>query len=106
MRLRWYAFFGNGVEVGGQAAVFAVAVVLLQIPGFYEICNRPFDGGAGEAQVGGDGVDARPALTLGVGAVTEVHIHGPCPVGKLVGGVDALEISHYSPPPPVLGFAP
>ncbi len=62
------------IEIGGVAAVFSEAMGPLQITVLLQIGEGSFYRGAGELQVGGNGLDPRPALPLGIGAVTEVHI--------------------------------
>ena len=102
MLSRRSCFFGNRVEVGGVASVFSVSVILLEIPGFFQIRNRPLDRGAGEAEVSGDGVDSRPTFALGVRAVAEVHIDGEGAVRKLRVRVDGPEKAHVPSPPSML----
>ena len=84
------------VQIGRVAAVVAVAGFPFQIAVLFQVGQRPLDGGAGEGQIGGDGVDPGPAHPLGGGATLEVHVHGLCPVGQGTVTVDAVEIAHQT----------
>ena len=92
--LRRFFFFSHRVEVGCVAPVLPVPGRFLDIAAPLQIAKGSFDGGAGQLQIGGDGLDPRPALATGAGAVAEVHIDRPRPVGQLLVGVDAPEPAH------------
>lgn len=77
-----------------MASVFSVSVIFLEIPGLFEVRDRPLDCGAGEVEVGGDGVDPRPTLAFSVGAIAEVHIDGEGTVRKLRVGIDSSKQAH------------
>ena len=57
----------------------------------------------GEIETGGDGFLARPAFSVGVGAILEIHIDRFRAVGQLRVGVDgSKKAQRFSPPAPKL----
>ena len=68
----WYkplALLFHGIEVGGAAPIRPVPGIFLEIAVLLQIVQRPLDRGAGQLHVRGNGLDARPALSLGIGAI-------------------------------------
>ena len=86
----------DAVQIRRVAAVVTKAGLPFQIAVLFQIGQRPLDGGAGEGQIGGDGVDPGPAYALGGGAALEVHIHRLGPVGQGTVTVDAVKIAHQT----------
>ena len=86
------------IEIGRIAAVFPETVGLFQIALLLQIGEGPLHRRAGELQIGSDGVDARPAFSLGVGSVAEIHIDSLCPVAEFPIGIDGSEPAHGLPP--------
>lgn len=79
-----------------MAAIFTVPCFFLNESGSDEIVQGALDGATGKLQVRSDGVDGGPAVLSLAGAVFEVHIDRPGPMGKLVGrgGINCAEIAH------------
>lgn len=50
---------------------------------FSQICECPSGGGFREFQIFGDGGNGRPADAVFIGAVSQVDVHGDCPVGQI-----------------------
>lgn len=69
---RWTCFRPDLIEVGCIAAILQVSVLLLQIAKPLQIRNGALHGGAGELQIGDNGLDARPAFASGVRAVAGI----------------------------------
>lgn len=86
----------DAVQIGRVAAVVTEAGLPFQIAVLFQIGQCSLDGGAGEGQIGGDGVDPGPAHPLGGGAALEIHVHGLCPVGQGPVAVDAVKIAHQT----------
>ena len=73
----WYkplSLLFYGIEIGGAAPIRPVPGILLEIAVLLQIMQCPLDRGAGQLHVRGNGLDARPALSLGIGAIPQVHI--------------------------------
>ena len=68
------------IKIGRVASILTPAPVLGKKSSTAEFIQRALDCGVGEPQVGGDGVDGRPASALCVCAVFEVDIHRLGPV--------------------------
>ena len=81
------------VEIAGEAAVFAVTVFLLQVAVPFQIGEGAFYRAPGEAEIGRDGLDPRPALAFGGGHALEVHVDGFCPMRQVVVGIDRVKIA-------------
>lgn len=63
------------VEQAALAAVIAPSLLLFQMAALNQVVDGAFDSTAGQVQLTGDGADGRPALTVFVGAILEIHIH-------------------------------
>lgn len=87
------------IEIRRVAAVLPEAVGTLQIPALLQIGDSPLDGGAGQLQVTGDGLDPRPALAFSIGSVPEVHINGLGPVAEFPVRIDVTKPAHSLRPP-------
>ena len=59
-----------------------------------QICQCPLDRAAGEIEVFGDGLDARPTASCAAGTVFEVHINGNCAVRQKGIRIDGIEVTH------------
>lgn len=68
------------IKIGRVASILTPAPVLGKKSSTAEFIQRALDCGAGEPQVGGDGVDGRPASALRVCPISEVDVHRLCPV--------------------------
>src|SRR5699024_282375 len=82
----WYkplSLLFHGIEIGGAAPIRPVPGSLFQIAALLQIVQRPLDRGAGQLHVRGNGLNARPALSLGIGAIPQVHIDRLRSGGKL-----------------------
>lgn len=59
----------------------------------FQISKGTLDGGAGEAKVGRNGVDPRPAFPFGRGHTFEVHVYCLGTVRQPVIGIDGIKIA-------------
>ena len=75
-RAAFFAALSDGVQIGGTATVGSMSGNLLQVAMLLQIMKRPLHRGAGQLHVRSNGVDARPALALGIRAIPQVHING------------------------------
>ena len=100
-RAALFAVLSDGVQIGGTAAVGSMPGNLLQIPMLLQIMKRPLHGGAGQLHVRRNGVDTRPTLSLGVGAIPQVHINCLSPRGKFGVCINGSEVTHCSSSPKV-----
>lgn len=66
---------------------------LLNVPMLLQIGNRTFYCASGEAEIGRDGLDPRPALAFGGGHALEVHVDCLGPVRQAAVGVDRVKIA-------------
>ncbi len=89
----------NCIEIGGIASVLPEAVVFFQIALLFQIGDGPLDGGTGQLQVTGNGLDPRPALAFGIGSIPEVHIDGLGPVAEFPVRIDVTKPAHSLRPP-------
>ena len=100
----WYkplALLFHGIKIGGAAPVCSLAGSLFQISVPLQIVKRPLDRRAGQLHIRGNGLDTRPALSLGIRAVPQVHIDRLCSGGKFGVGVNCSEVAHRSSSPNV-----
>ena len=74
-RAALFAALSDGVQIGGAATVGSMPGSLLQVAMLHQIMKRPLHRGAGQLHVRSNGVDTRPALALGIGAIPQVHIN-------------------------------
>lgn len=81
------------VEVGRETAVIAVAVFSLDVAMRLQIGKGPLDRAFGESEIDRDGLDPRPAFSLGGGHAFEIHIDRFGPVRQAVVGVDRVKIA-------------
>ncbi|EDS09773.1 hypothetical protein ANACOL_03577 [Anaerotruncus colihominis DSM 17241] len=65
------------IQIGSKTPVFPPAWVLLQQTGFTEVIQRPLDRRAGKPQLQSNCSDGRPAASLAVCPILEVHIDAP-----------------------------
>ena len=87
------------IEVRGPAAVLPVARQDLHPSQPCQIRQRPLDGGPGEAEVPGNAPNGIPTLPLPVGPVLEVEEDGLGPGTQILVPVDAVKVTHSTPPP-------
>ena len=95
----WYkplSLLFYGIEIGGAAPIRPVPGILLEIAVLLQIMQCPLDRGAGQLHVRGNGLDARPALSLGIGAIPQVHIDRLRSGGKFGVGVNCSEVDRKS----------
>ena len=59
-----------------------------------QICQCPLDRAAGEIEVFGHGLDARPAASGAAGAVFKVHINRNCAVRQKGIRIDGIKVTH------------
>ncbi|KAF5053489.1 hypothetical protein DSECCO2_397870 [anaerobic digester metagenome] len=104
--IRLFAFFTVGLffqnqPVAGIAAILPVARFLFNKPFLHQIIQGALDGAAGELQVGGYGLDRRPAIRTFSRTVTEVNINRPRPMGELIGRgrINVVKVAHGSSAP-------
>lgn len=83
----------HAIEIAREAAVVTVAVFLLDVAMLFQIGKGPLDRAFGKAEIGGNGLDPRPALALGGRHAFEVHIDRFGPVRQAVVGVDGIKIA-------------
>ncbi len=76
-----------------MAAVLAIPEFLPQIPSTDQIVQGTFDGATGHPQFPGHGRDGRPAASVSIRPVMEIHIDCHRPVGQ-PGSVDGFKVSH------------
>ena len=70
-----------------------MAGFLFDVPMPFQIGNSAFDSAFGETEIGRDGLDPRPAFTLGGRHALEVYIDRLGPVRQAVVGVDRIKIA-------------
>ena len=80
------------------SATFAIPLLSFQKSFPAQVVDSTADGGLGELQFSGDGRDCRPALTVLVGTVGEVDIHGDCPVGQVT-AIEEVKSAQWTAPP-------
>lgn len=85
-----------GVHIACKAAIITVAGCFLYVAMVLQIDNGALDGGAGETEVGGYGIDPRPALARGGRHALEIHIDRLCAVRQAVICVDGVKIADGS----------
>ena len=83
----WIINSNNVVQIRSVAPIFAPARIFLEQPCFHKIVQRSLDRGAGKPQLQCDGLDGRPAATLAVCPVLQVHIDASGPVAQ-IGSID------------------
>ena len=98
-RAALFAALSDGVQIGGRATVGSMPRRLLQISVLLQIMKRPLHRGAGQLHVRGNGVDTRPALSLGIGAIPQVHINRLGSGGQFGVGINGSEVTHISSSP-------
>lgn len=81
------------IEIGGKAAIVAVAVFSLDVAMHLQIGKSPLDRAIGESEIDRDGLDPRPAFSLGGRHAFEIHIDRFGPVRQAVVGVDRVKIA-------------
>lgn len=81
------------VPVGGRTTVFAVVRFLPDQTSSLQVLDGPLDSTAGEGEVPGNGVDARPADIVLALAVVQVEVDQLCPV-RYIHGVEEVQFSH------------
>ena len=66
-----------------------------------QIMKCPLHRGAGQLHVRSNGVDTRPALSLDIGAIPQVHINRLSPGGQFGVCINGSEVTHCSSSPKV-----
>ncbi len=77
------------------SAILPPAVPLFQETGFAQIVQRSVNRGAGELQLSRDSPDRRPADSILVGTILEIHVHRPRAMGQ-IRRINRIEVSHSS----------
>ena len=98
-RAALFAALSDGVQIGGAATVGSMPGSLLQVAMLHQIMKRPLHRGAGQLHVRSNGVDTRPALALGIGAIPQVHINCLSPRGKFGVCINGSKVTHISSSP-------
>ena len=86
------------VEVAGEAAVIAVAVLIFEVAVFLQIGYGSLDRAFRQPKIGRDGLDPRPAFDLGGGHALEIHIDRFGSVWQAVVGIDGFKIADLTTP--------
>ena len=82
------------IELGGTYCISGVARGF-DIPVLAQVRNRPFYGGQRHGEILRNPLFGRPALTVRICSVAEVHIKRNCSARKIV-AVNGIEITHGS----------
>ena len=98
-RAALFAALSDGVQIGGTATVGSMPGNLFQVAMLLQIMKCPLYRGAGQLHVRSNGVDTRPALALGIGAVPQVHINCLSPRGKFGVCINGSKVTHISSSP-------
>lgn len=81
------------IKIGSPAAVLPPTLLLNQKAGLAEIVQCTAHGSAGEVHLPRYRFNGRPADTVLIGTILQVHIHSPRPVGQ-IGGINRIEVPH------------
>ena len=81
----------HAVKIAREAAVVAVAILLLNIAMCLQIGESTLDRTFGEAEIRSDGLDPRPTFALGGRNAFEIHIDRLGPMRQAVVGIDRVK---------------
>lgn len=73
-----------------------MAVLSLDVAMRLQIGKGPLDRTLRETEIDGDGLNARPAFSLGCRHTLKIHIDSLCPMRQAVVGVDAVKIANQA----------